>query len=111
MTINVRGETVTGVDIDAETRCDHYHSDLDIIAIRFKCCGVWFPCIACHGELADHAARAWPVNERNTKAILCGKCGHQLSITEYFDSGSVCPFCNSKFNPGCENHYHLYFEL
>ena len=111
MTITVHGEKVTGVRVDAETRCAHYHTDLDIIAIKFKCCKRWFPCLECHTEAAGHAADVWPVNERDTEAILCGNCGHQLTINEYFASGSSCSACNAQFNPDCKNHYHLYFEL
>jgi uncharacterized CHY-type Zn-finger protein len=24
---------------------------------------------------------------------------------------SICPRCAGAFNPGCANHYHLYFEV
>jgi len=53
---------VIGIDVDPETRCDHYHSDRDIIAIKFKCCGQWYPCHACHAEVAGHPAEVWPKN-------------------------------------------------
>ena len=111
MILNIHGEEVAGVDVAADTRCAHYHSDLDIIAIKFKCCGRWFPCFDCHAETAGHAPGVWPIYERNTQVVLCGGCGHQLSINEYFESDSTCPTCKAKFNPGCANHYHLYFEM
>jgi uncharacterized CHY-type Zn-finger protein len=101
---------IIGKDVDAQTRCAHYHSPVDIIAIKFKCCGDWFPCFECHAENTDHAARVWAIEERDTKAILCGNCGNQLTISEYFKCASVCPKCKASFNPGCTNHYHLYFE-
>lgn len=101
---------VKGTGVDFQTRCAHYKSDIDIIAIKFKCCGDWFPCFACHAEHADHPAEIWPQSEAGTKAILCGGCGGQLSIDEYVDCASVCPQCRRSFNPGCANHYHLYFE-
>jgi uncharacterized CHY-type Zn-finger protein len=41
---------------------------------------------------------------------MCGECGNQLSIRKYLNSDSTCPRCESRFNPGCSNHYHLYFE-
>jgi uncharacterized CHY-type Zn-finger protein len=41
---------------------------------------------------------------------LCGACGHQLTVNEYLNCNSVCPRCRSQFNPGCANHYYLYFE-
>ena len=106
----IHGEAIYGVDIDPQTRCAHYHSSLDIIAIKFKCCGRWFPCYECHAETTDHPALVWPVDERDMKAILCGNCGHQLTIAEYFGSESMCNSCRAHFNPGCEDHYDLYFE-
>ena len=111
MAVLIYGEAINGVDVDPQTRCGHYHTDLDIIAIKFKCCGWWFPCFECHAETAGHEASVWPIGERDTHAILCGNCGHQFTINEYFDSNSICPSCDSKFNPGCENHYYLYFKL
>ena len=102
--------TVIGIDVDPETRCAHYHGHRDIIAIKFKCCGRWFPCHSCHAEFAGHAAEVWPKEEFNTPAVLCGACGHQLSVREYLDCGSACPNCGGQFNPGCAKHYQLYFE-
>ncbi len=105
------GIPVKGKVIDEQTRCSHYHSTLDIIAIKFKCCGTYFPCYSCHEEEADHPAIAWPIAERHTKAILCGACGHELTITEYLSSENTCPSCHASFNPNCAKHYGLYFEM
>ena len=104
------GENILGVGVDEQTRCAHWKTDLDIIAIKFKCCGEWFPCFDCHAAVADHKPQTWPVSDCDVKAILCGACGYQLSITEYFGCDSLCPKCGSSFNPGCSNHSHLYFE-
>jgi uncharacterized CHY-type Zn-finger protein len=101
---------VRGIDLDSETRCAHWHSALDVIAIRMKCCGVYFACKDCHAALADHAIRVWPRSEWNQKAILCGACGSELTIAEYMACGNTCPRCSAGFNPGCRNHYHFYFE-
>ena len=101
---------VKGKAVDDETRCEHYHSPLDIIAIRFKCCGEYYPCYQCHEESTDHRAQVWNKEEWDTKAILCGVCKEELSINEYFRSNNACPHCGSAFNPGCSKHYHLYFE-
>ena len=103
-------EKVEGIAIDEQTRCEHYHSELDIIAIKFKCCDRWFPCFKCHAAIAGHAAAVWPTEEFARQAVLCGSCGHQLTVSEYLHSGSVCTSCGSRFNPGCAAHYHLYFE-
>ena len=104
------GEEILGVGIDEQTRCAHYNSELDIIAIKFKCCGRWYPCFECHTAIAEHEPAVWPVNQFDEKAILCGACGNQLTINEYLNCGSICPSCERSFNPGCANHYHLYFE-
>jgi uncharacterized CHY-type Zn-finger protein len=100
---------VKGVDLDAETRCAHYHSALDIVAIRMACCGAYYACKDCHEALADHPIRVWPRSQWNVRAILCGACGHELTIHEYMSSGYACPHCKAAFNPGCRNHYHFYF--
>lgn len=97
--------------IDDQTRCTHYHSVLDIIAIQFKCCDTYYPCYECHQEEAGHEATVWAKEERETNAILCGKCKEELTITEYLNSGNQCPQCNAEFNPKCSTHYHLYFEV
>jgi uncharacterized CHY-type Zn-finger protein len=105
----VKNVKVSGVGVDDETRCAHYHGEHDIIAIKFKCCGEWFPCHKCHSELAGHAAEVWPRDEFDVSAILCGGCRYQLTIREYFDCESVCPHCRRQFNPGCALHRDLYF--
>jgi uncharacterized CHY-type Zn-finger protein len=102
---------VLGVGLDGETRCAHYRGQRDIIAIKFKCCGGWFPCHECHAEVALHAPERWPTDEFDTRAVLCGACGHQLTVREYLACGSACPRCGRGFNPGCAKHAHLYFNL
>lgn len=102
--------TVRGVDLDSQTRCKHYRSSLDIIAIKMKCCGHYYACKDCHIELADHAMQVWPEREWSQKAVLCGACGIEMTIHEYLQSGFRCPACSAAFNPGCKNHYHFYFE-
>jgi len=108
--IQLSGVNVYGKSIDNQTRCVHWHSELDIIAIKFKCCDKYYPCFSCHEEEADHRHQVWPKSEFDEKAILCGVCNRELGIQEYMDSGNTCPHCSSAFNPGCSNHYHLYFE-
>lgn len=102
---------VLGTNVDAETRCAHYNSDVDIVAIKFKCCEQWFPCFQCHGEHAVHQSAVWQVSEHDARAVLCGGCGYQLTINEYFKCESICPKCRRGFNPGCARHYNLYFEV
>lgn len=101
---------VLGAVIDEQTRCIHYRTELDIVAIRFVCCGEYYPCHLCHEESAGHASAQWPIGERDTKAVLCGACGAELTIAEYLITDS-CPHCGAPFNPGCALHAHLYFEV
>lgn len=100
---------VVGPVVDDETRCIHYRSPLDVIAIRFACCGEYYPCHLCHAETADHPARQWPADRRDERAVLCGVCGHELTIADYLATDD-CPECGAAFNPGCRLHSHLYFE-
>ena len=101
---------VCGVDLDAQTRCAHWHSPCDVIAIKMKCCGVYYACKDCHDALAGHPAQVWPRAEWDTPAVLCGVCGTEHRIQAYLDCENVCPSCGAAFNPGCRTHYHFYFE-
>ncbi len=101
---------VLGLDLDARTRCRHYHSGRDIIAIRMRCCGEYYACRECHDALTDHAPRLWAVADWHEPAVLCGACGVELSVRGYMASGHECPACGAPFNPGCASHYHLYFD-
>ena len=105
----VHGTKVYGVDVGPETRCAHYHGDTDIIAIRFACCDRFYACHACHKAVADHPAKVWPVSAFDTPAVLCGACGHILTVRNYLNSVSTCTSCGAAFNPGCSRHRHLYF--
>ncbi len=109
MRLIIHSEEVNGVGMDAETRCAHYHTELDIIAIKFKCCGRWFPCYKCHQEIAEHSTETWPANEWKEAAILCGVCGNQQTIADYRKGNATCISCSANFNPACAKHHHLYF--
>ncbi|MGI4736699.1 MAG: CHY zinc finger protein [Janthinobacterium lividum] len=100
-----------GIDVNERTQCAHYHSERDIIAIKHKCCGTFYACIQCHAELASHAPAVWGRAERHAAAILCGNCYSILRIEDYLACGNTCPTCQAAFNPGCANHYPLYFEM
>jgi len=102
--------SVHGHTVDNETRCVHYQSQTDIIAIKFYCCQTYFPCYQCHDKQEKHPRQVWPKALFDQKAILCGVCKHELTIDEYLNCSSICPNCRSNFNPGCQLHYHLYFE-
>jgi uncharacterized CHY-type Zn-finger protein len=105
----VTGPEVRGPVVDDQTRCIHYRSELDVVAIRFACCGEYYPCHACHAETAGHPAEQWPVAARGERAVLCGACRTELTIAEYLEVDD-CPHCGAGFNPGCRLHTELYFE-
>ena len=111
MTRVVHGIEIHGSIIDDETRCAHHHTELDIIALKFKCCSKWFPCRTCHDETESHEAQTWPKSEFSEEAVLCGKCGNRLSVDEYLNCVDQCPSCGGAFNPRCAGHYNLYFDI
>ena len=49
---------VLGPVVDEMTRCVHYRTEVDIVAIKFACCNEYYPCHRCHEETADHPAAA-----------------------------------------------------
>mgnify|MGYP000554188838 CR=1 FL=1 len=100
-----------GVRVDAETRCEHYDTALDVVAIRFPCCDRYFSCFRCHAALADHDAERVPRDSFDDPAVLCGSCGATLSVHEYFDCQDTCPVCDAAFNPGCRRHRDRYFAV
>lgn len=102
---------VAGFIVDDQSRCKHYHSEKDIISIKFKCCNTWYPCYQCHDALSSHSITQWSKDEHDERAILCGNCGSKLTIREYLHCDSECPFCGIDFNTGCEKHHEKYFEV
>ena len=113
-----------GVAVDPDTRCAHWDSAVDVVALRFGCCGVFSPCHACHTDTADHDPEPWPRPRFDDPAVLCGVCGTTLSARAYLDGDSegrspsasratpndACPACGAAFNPGCRRHRDRYFE-
>ncbi|PKR83390.1 CHY zinc finger protein [Heyndrickxia camelliae] len=106
----IKGHEVKGSLVDEETRCTHYHTEKDRIAIKFFCCQTYYPCYQCHEEHGCGHSAVWPRKDFDQKAILCGTCGTELTIIQYMDCDYRCPKCNEDFNPGCHLHRHLYFE-
>ncbi|MEP6755733.1 MAG: CHY zinc finger protein [Chthonomonadales bacterium] len=109
--VTVGNHEVFGVRLDAQTRCEHYHSELDVIAIRHYCCKEYYACIKCHEELARHANQVWPALSKDEKVVLCGVCGVEMTMSDYIVCNSNCPSCGALFNPGCRNHWPVYFEV
>jgi uncharacterized CHY-type Zn-finger protein len=104
------GTPVWGLDLDPETRCAHYGSPVDIVAIKMKCCRVYYACKDCHDALAGHPLKAWLATERDELAVMCGACGTEMPIRRYLACADACPACGEAFNPGCRHHHHFYFE-
>lgn len=90
--------------------CLHWTTPRDVVAFRFACCGPWWPCSLCHEEAAGHAAVPWPKARFGERSVLCGACGHAMTVPEYMACGSRCPACGAAFNPGCQAHWPQYFE-
>ena len=120
--------TVYGRPVDDQTRCIHWASPRDVVAIQFYCCRRFYPCYDCHAMKeedggAGHPAKPWPLDQRDHLALLCGVCSSLLSIRDYLDLYTAttatadcppsphCPRCSSPFNPGCGKHLDLYFDL
>jgi len=99
-----------GVEVDPETRCAHWDSTVDVIALRFGCCEVFYPCFDCHEAVADHEPAVWPRSRFDDPAVLCGVCRETISASNYLAGGKRCPHCGAAFNPGCREHRDLYFE-
>lgn len=102
---------VQGIALDPQTRCAHWHSPLDVIAIKTACCDTYYACKDCHVALADHPLATWPRAQWSTPAVLCGVCRHELTIDAYLACDYTCPSCAAAFNPGCVNHHHFYFAV
>lgn len=101
---------VLGRTIDAQTRCVHYGGPTDIVALKFKCCGDFYPCYECHDETVSHTTARWKDTELGERAVLCGVCTGQLTVGEYLRTDR-CPTCDAGFNPGCKLHRDIYFDL
>lgn len=106
----IHGESVKGA-IDSETRCRHYHLNVDRIAIKFYCCQTYFPCHLCHVEYGCGGSSIWPTERFDESAILCGACGKKIRIEDYLHDGTCCSSCGSDFNPSCLLHRNMYFTV
>jgi len=106
----VDGHIVRGLDVDPETRCAHYDTDRDAVALLFACCEAYYPCFRCHEEVADHDAERLSVDE-SAPAVLCGACGATFPPRAFVDGDHACPDCGAAFNPACADHYDRYFAF
>jgi len=75
------------------------------------CCGKSYAGHDRHTEHERHSPERWPRERLDTPAVLCGACGHVLTIRECVDSGHRCPACGGGFSPGCDLHHPLPVEV
>ena len=102
---------IHGSLVDEQTRCVHYNTPLDVVAVQLKCCGRYYACYLCHAKSELHDVTCWNIADYARQAVLCGVCKDLLTIEEYLSCGFSCPSCRSSFNPGCAKHFDIYFEL
>lgn len=105
---------VYGLPIDPQTRCIHWSSALDIVALSHPCCGRFYPCAECHDAVAGHERTTWPMGT-GERCVLCGVCGYTMTAGEYLSTGEQggkkgCPRCGAGFNPRCGLHREKYFS-
>ncbi|KAF2706037.1 hypothetical protein K504DRAFT_460132 [Pleomassaria siparia CBS 279.74] len=111
--------TIHGIDLTPLTQCTHWNSPLDIIAIRHACCRKFYACISCHNTLeTGHNPSVWSRKDWDDKAVFCGNCKMMWSIRGYVEGGGggkdgkpKCGGCGAGWNPGCKNHWGLYFDM
>ncbi|MEL6616036.1 MAG: CHY zinc finger protein [Bacteroidota bacterium] len=104
------GVPLRGIEVDAESRCEHWHGPTDVVAMRCACCEVYYPCAECHEAATGRPFVPWPLARADEPAVLCGVCCTSMTPEAHLGSGDACPACGAAFNPGCHRHRHLYFE-
>lgn len=97
---------IYGLQLDAAGRCQHYHTEQDIVALKCQACQKYYACYKCHDSLEDHSFQANPSWE--AYPVVCGNCQTYLSAESY--SKDFCPSCLSQFNPKCQLHKSIYFK-
>lgn len=112
MDVGNQRPVVLGIGVDGESRCAHWRSSVDVVAMRFKCCGAFYGCAGCHVAVAGHAPERWDVRrDRDEIVAMCGVCGTQYPLKGYLANGDACSTCGADWNPGCRKHRELYFKV
>jgi uncharacterized CHY-type Zn-finger protein len=71
--LSLGGHLIYGIELDTATRCVHWRSDRDILAIWAPCCETYYSYLACHAAAADHPLERIPESAFDTPGALCGK--------------------------------------
>eukprot|EP00939_MAST-03C_sp_MAST-3C-sp1_P005473 g5473.t1 len=111
--VEIGSKTVFGVGVGTykETRCTHWHSALDRVAIQASCCLKFYACVQCHDACESHRWKPWKASTSlQHHALLCGACGNTFSFVSYFSSPDKCSTCSASFNPNCKRHWDVYFS-
>ena len=74
---------IHGLLVDKESRCQHSHSPLDIVALKCYDCQKYYACYQCHDHIEDHRFRAYPCHIKQDKVVICGVCLHEMTIENY----------------------------
>eukprot|EP00940_MAST-03C_sp_MAST-3C-sp2_P000557 g557.t1 len=100
-----------GVGTFEQSRCSHWHLDVDRLALQSPCCLKFYACAECHDAMETHKLKPWKVTTSlHHQALLCGACGKTFSFAEYFKAPNACPHCAAGFNPKCKTHWTTYFS-
>ncbi|MBQ0052018.1 MAG: hypothetical protein KBT11_08140 [Treponema sp.] len=105
--MNITSRGIFGKLTDDQGRCQHYHTELDIIANRCGQCRKLYSCYKCHDELEDH--KFLPMDSKEKDTVMCGVCGKLFSYNEYSEL-EKCTNCGGKFNPRCSLHKSCYVK-
>ncbi|MFC3931979.1 CHY zinc finger protein [Streptococcus dentapri] len=99
---------IQGLLLDSRSRCQHYHTTLDIVGLKCFDCQRYYACYQCHDSLEDHSFQAYPRKYQQDLVVICGVCHLEMTIEQY-QAVSACPSCQSPFNPKCSQHDNIYF--
>ncbi|ODQ67436.1 CHY zinc finger family protein [Nadsonia fulvescens var. elongata DSM 6958] len=107
MSSNVK---IHGLLVDDQSRCRHYQSTKDVIALRCGRCDRYYACFQCHNHYeVNHTFVPWPKAKIDQVCVICGVCRHEMT-QDIYQGVIECPNCAALFNPGCSKHKHHYFE-
>lgn len=64
-----------GIGLDSSSRCYHYHTKLDIVALKCAVCQKYYACYKCHDALEEHFLQQQNLMKRFLSyAVLVVRC-------------------------------------